>query len=51
MFFYLGALTEKTIWEVYFKYPLSILHFYFRSLKSNKINIYALSELPKKKYK
>ena len=31
------ALTEKTIWEVYFKYTLRILHLYFRPLKPNRI--------------
>ena len=34
------SLTEKSIWEVYFKYSLSILHLYFRSLKSNRSMLY-----------
>ena len=34
------SLTENSIWEVYFKYSLSILHLYFRSLKSNRSMLY-----------
>ena len=30
------SLTEKSVWKVYFKYILSMLPLYFRSLKSNK---------------
>ena len=32
----LPTLTEITIWEIYFKYSLSILHLYFRPLMSNR---------------
>ena len=30
------TLTEKTIWEVEFKYTLGMIWLYFRSLKSNR---------------
>ena len=31
-----ASLKEQTVWEVYTKYTLSMLHLYFRSLKSNR---------------
>ena len=47
-FVLLSLIEKKTVWEVYFKYTLSMLNLYFDPWSKKK---YALTEISKQKYK